>query len=119
MKERLTTFERREEIRALLVKEKSTTSTFLMNHYGVSRKTIYNDILFLNSIMPLETYRGNGGGIFLKMEYDAPKVYLTTEEENLLLNVLDSLSVKEKKLMINIINKFSMPDNMQIEPYNM
>ena len=52
--------------------------------------------------MPLETYRGNGGGIFLKMEYDAPKAYLTAEEENLLLNVLDSLSVKEKKLMINL-----------------
>ena len=112
MKERLTTYERREEIRVLLVKEKSTTSTFLMNRYGVSRKTIYNDILFLNSILPLETYRGNGGGIFLKMEYDAPKVYLTKEEENLLLRLIDSLSVREGALIVNIINKFSLTNSM-------
>lgn len=72
MKERLTTYERREEIRLLLIKERSTTTTFLMNYFGVSRKTIYNDIVFLNSVLPLETYCGNGGGVFLKMYYFAP-----------------------------------------------
>lgn len=114
MMERLTTYERREEIRVLLVKEKSTTSAFLMNRFGVSRKTIYNDILFLNGILPIETYRGNGGGIFLKMEYDAPKVYLTKEEENLLLDLLDYISVDKKRVLINIINKFSMPSSTRI-----
>lgn len=108
VKERLTTYQRREEIRVLLVKEKSTTSTFLMNHFGVSRKTIYNDILFLNSVLPLETYRGNGGGIFLKMEYDAPRVYLSADEEELLLRLLDTVGVNEKRILINVINKFSL-----------
>lgn len=119
MKEQLTTYQRREKIRLLLLKEKSTTTKYLMDYFDVTKKTILKDIMFLSSIIPLETYPGRGGGIFLKMEYDAHKAYLTAEEENLLLNVLDSLSVKDKKLMINIINKFSMPDNMQIEPYNM
>lgn len=109
MKEQLTTYQRREEIRLLLVKEKSTTTRYLMNYFGVTKRTILKDIMFLSSIIPLETHPGNGGGIFLKMEYDAPRVYLSADEEDLLLRLLDSLSVEEKRMLINIINKFSMP----------
>jgi len=65
--------------------------------------------MFLSSVVPLETHPGNGGGIFLKMEYDAPRVYLSAEEENLLLRLIDSVCVKEKRILINVINKFSMP----------
>lgn len=80
-----------------------------MDYYGVTKKTILKDIMFLSSVVPLETHPGNGGGIFLKMEYDAPRVYLSAEEENLLLRLLDSVCVKEKRILINVINKFSMP----------
>ena len=111
MKERMTAYERREKMRVLLVKERSTTATFLMNHFGVSRRTVYNDLLFLNDVLPLETHRGNGGGVSLNLEYYAPKVYLSDDEENLLLRLLESVSEKEKKMLINIINKFSMPNN--------
>ena len=55
MKERLTTYERREGIRLLLVKEKATTTKILMDKYGVSKQTILNDIVFLSSVMPIET----------------------------------------------------------------
>ena len=109
MKERMTAYERREKMRLLLAKERSTSATFLMNHFGVSRRTVYNDLLFLNDVMPLVTHRGKGGGITLDLEYHAPKVYLSEDEENLLLRLLDSLCEKEKKMLINIINKFSMP----------
>lgn len=80
-----------------------------MDYYGVTKKTILKDIMFLSSVVSLETHPGNGGGIFLKMEYDAPRVYLSAEEENLLLRLLDSVCVKEKRILINVINKFSMP----------
>ena len=109
MKEPLTTYQRREEIRLFLIKEKSTTTRYLMDYYGVTKKTILKDIMFLSSVVPLETHPGNGGGIFLKMEYDAPRVYLSAEEENLLLRLIDSVCVKEKRILINVINKFSMP----------
>lgn len=109
MKERLTTYERREGIRLLLVKEKSTTTKILMDKYGVSKQTILNDIVFLSSVMPIETRPGNCGGIFLKMEYDSPKSYLTNDEESLLLRLLDDLSEKDKRMLINVINKFSKP----------
>ena len=109
MKEQLTTYQRREKIRLLLVREKSTTTRYLMDYFGVTKKTILKDIMFLSSIIPIESRQGNGGGIFLKMEYDAPKVYLSEDEEELLLKLLDTLCVQEKKVLINIINKFSMP----------
>ena len=112
MKEQQTTFQRREEIRLLLVKEKSTTTRYLMNYFGVTKKTILKDIMFLSSIVPLETRQGNGGGIFLKMEYNAPRVYLSAEEESLLLRLLDTVCEAEKRMLIRIINKFSMPETM-------
>lgn len=80
-----------------------------MNHYGVSKKTALKDVMFLSSILPLEAHPGNGGGIFLKMEYDAPRVYLTDNEKDLLLRLIDSVCVEEKRLLINIINKFTLP----------
>ena len=110
VKERLTTYQRRENIRLLLVKEKSTTSTYLMKHFGVTKKTILKDIMFLSNVVPLETHPGNGGGIFLKMEYDAPRVYLSADEEEMLLRLLNLVCVEEKRMLISIINKFSMPD---------
>ena len=109
MKEQLTTYERRESIRLLLVKEKSTTTRHLMNCFGVTKKTILKDIVFLGSIVPLETRPGNGGGIFLKMEYDAPRVYLSADEEDLLFRLLDTVCVNEKRMLLSIINKFSIP----------
>ena len=109
MKEQLTTYERREAIRLLLVKEKSTTTRYLMAYFGVTKKTILKDIMFLGSIVPLETRQGNGGGIFLKMEYDAPKVYLSANEEDLLFRLLDTVCVNEKRMLLSIINKFSIP----------
>lgn len=107
--EQLTTYQRREEIRLLLVKKKSTTTKYLMNYFGVTKKTILKDIVFLSGIVPLETHPGKGGGIFLRMEYDAPRVYLSVDEENLLLRLLDSVCTEEKRMLISIINKFSLP----------
>ena len=57
MRDQLTTYERRERIRLLLVKEKSTTTTYLMDLFGVTKPTILDDIVFLSSIMPIVTLR--------------------------------------------------------------
>lgn len=109
MRERLTTYERRESIRSLLVRNRSTTTTYLMNLYGVTKPTILNDIVFLSSIMPIITRSGKGGGIFLDMEYYAPRAYLSFDEEKLLLKLLDTLCEEEREILICIINKFSKP----------
>ena len=64
MTERMTTYERRESIRLLLVKQKSTTTAYLMDIYGVTKPTILNDIVFLSSVMPIVTRSGKGVASF-------------------------------------------------------
>ena len=78
----------------------------LMN---VSRQTIMNDIVFLSSRLPIITTKGTGGGIFLNSDFDGPKEYLNSEEEQLLLKLCEIVTSKDKMILSNIINKFSVP----------
>lgn len=85
MKEKLTTYERRESIKLYLVKERATIAVRLSFMFNVSRQTIMNDIVFLSSWLPITTKAGGGGGIFLNMKFETPKEYSSFEEEKLLI----------------------------------
>lgn len=77
--------------------------------FDVDKQTIRRDIAFLSSRMPIITKAGNVGGIFLEMDFETPKQYLSTEEENLLLKLSKTLSRRDKLIIHNIINKFTVP----------
>jgi predicted DNA-binding transcriptional regulator YafY len=109
VKEKLTTYERRENIKLFLIKEKATTALRLSFMFDVSRQTIMNDIVFLSSRLPIITTKGTGGGIFLNSDFDGPKEYLNSEEEQLLLKLCEKVTSKDKMILSNIINKFSVP----------
>ena len=109
MKEKLTTYERRENIKLYLIKEKATTALRLSFMFDVSRQTIMNDIVFLSSRLPIITKNGTGGGIFLNSDFEGPKEYLNSEEEQLLSKLCEKVSAKDKLILLNIINKFSIP----------
>ena len=73
--------------------------------------TIKRDLLFLSNCIPIETKSGNGGGVFLNMEFESRKQYLTNKEKDLLERLSKELSNDTDKLLIkNIINKFSIPN---------
>lgn len=111
MKKDLTAYERRESIKTLLVKERSTTVPRLAYLYDVCTMTIKCDLLFLSNCIPIETKSGNGGGVFLNMEFESRKQYLTNKEKDLLERLSKELSNDTDKLLIkNIINKFSIPN---------
>ena len=111
VKKDLTAYERRESIKTLLVKERSTTVPRLAYLYDVCTMTIKRDLLFLSNCIPIETKSGNGGGVFLNMEFESRKQYLTNKEKNLLERLSKELSNDTDKLLIkNIINKFSIPN---------
>lgn len=110
MKKDLTAYERRESIKTLLVKERSTTVMRLAYLYNVSESTVKRDLIFLSSCIPIETKSGNGGGVFLNLEFESRKQYLTMNEKALLERLSKSLSAKDKVLMRTIINKFSIPN---------
>ena len=109
MRGNMTVYERRESIKSLLINKRSTTTQMLAYLFDVDKQTIRRDIAFLSSRMPIITKAGNGGGIFLEMDFETPKQYLSTEEENLLLKLSETLSKREKLIIHNIINKFTVP----------
>ena len=108
MRGNLTVYERRESIKSLLVKERFTTAMRLAYLYEVDKQTIRRDIAFLSNCLPITTKSGNGGGIFLEMDFEAPKEYLSAEEENLLIMLSETLTKKDKLIIHNILNKFSV-----------
>ena len=110
MKKDLTAYERRESIKTLLVKERSTTVMRLAYLYNVSESTVKRDLIFLSSCIPIETKSGNGGGVFLNLEFESRKQYLTLNEKALLERLSRTLSTKDRVLMRTIINKFSIPN---------
>lgn len=109
MRGNMTVYERRESIKSLLINKRSTTTQILAYLFDVDKQTIRRDIAFLSSRMPIITKSGNGGGIFLEMDFETPKQYLSTEEENLLLKLSETLSRRDKLIIHNIINKFTVP----------
>ena len=108
MKDNLTTYERRENIRNYLIKKRFSTAQELSYTFGVTQRTIFRDIVFLSSRLPITTKVGGGGGIFLEMDFEAPKEYLSAEEENLLIMLSETLTKKDKLIIHNILNKFSV-----------
>lgn len=109
----LTVYERRESIKLLLARQRFTTYVRLAYLYKVDKQTIRRDIAFLSNRLPITTKRGNGGGIFLEMDFYKPKEYLSAEEENLLIVLSKNLSKREKLMIHNIVNKFSVPRENQ------
>ena len=105
----MTVYERRESIKSLLINKRSTTTQMLAYLFDVDKQTIRRDIAFLSSRMPIVTKAGNGGGIFLEMNFETPKQYLSMEEETLLLKLSETLSKRDKLIIHNIINKFTVP----------
>ena len=110
MKDKLTTYERKESIKTFLIKERATTTSYLAALFGVSRETIMRDITFISYRIPILTKMGKYGGIFLDSDFENHKEYLTTEEFKLLLRLLNDVNRKIDKLrLLNVINKFSLP----------
>ena len=108
MRGNLTVYVRRESIKVLLMKERFATAMKLAYLFDVDKQTIRRDIAFLSSRMPIITKAGNGGGIFLEMDFETPKEYLSAEEENLLIMLSETLTKKDKLIIHNILNKFSV-----------
>lgn len=109
MREKLTPYERRNEILTALVHNKKITISQTAINYNVSEKTISRDIDFLSKEVPIYTKAGCGGGVFIHKDYHLYNNYLSSEEERFLLDILKLLpSIKRKKLE-KIIFKFSSP----------
>ena len=99
--------ERRQEIMETLCHRRQETMANLAFEFGVSIRTIRNDIDILSLSYPLETVRGRyGGGVRVMDGFYMNRKYLEPEQIDLLVRLRASLSGKDLAVMNGILQEF-------------
>ena len=108
MKDSLTATERRLRIIKILYQRGQETMKCLAEEFGVTTRTIVNDINYLSLSYPLETIRGRyGGGVKIHQENISKERYLKPEQLELLRRISGCLSGSDLTIMNSIINDFA------------
>ena len=76
--------------------------------YGVTARTIRNDIMILSLEYPIYTAQGNGGGVYVDERFKLGKAYLKSEQQELLERILPELNGKDAETMKSIIKTFGL-----------
>ena len=101
--------ERRMEIIETLCHRRQDTMANLATEFGVSVRTIKNDIDTLSLNHPIETIRGRyGGGVRVMDGYYLHKKYLKPEQVELLQRLSIGLSEDDLKVMNSIFKDFAL-----------
>ena len=101
--------ERRQEIMETLCHRRQETMNNLAFEFGVSIRTIRNDIDILSLSYPLETIRGRyGGGVRVMDGFYINRKYLKPEQKELLERLGAQLSGKDLAIMNSIFNDFAL-----------
>lgn len=104
----MTASERRNAILEVLCFRRFDTVANLAFEFGVTDRTIRNDILTLSLEYPIYTTKGNGGGIHVDEKYRLGKTYFKDEQQELLERLLPSLNGKDAEVMKSIIRTFGL-----------
>lgn len=99
---------RREMIDYLSVK-RNTTLSDLMGRFGISRSTALRDLEVLTCSYPIETTKGNGGGIRVADGWYLSRSYLSDKQEALLRDLMSGLQPQDRETMNAILAKFAKP----------
>ena len=108
----MNTNNRRIEILNILVVRRRTTAKELAEEFGVTDRTIRNDIQALSLGFPVYTQQGGDGGIFIKEDYKPYINTLSSEELKILREVYGQAEKAQKKILLQIIHKYG-PDKLE------
>lgn len=101
--------ERRMEIMENLCHRRHETMKNLAVEFGVSIRTIRNDIEILSLSYPLETMRGRyGGGVKVMDGFYMNRKYLKPEQQELLGRLSTSLTGSDLAVMNSIFKDFAL-----------
>lgn len=104
----MTASERRKEILEVLCLRRFEKINNLAFEFGVTERTIRNDILILSLDYPIYTVQGNGGGIYVDEKYRLGNKYLKGEQQELLERLLTGLDGNDAEVMKSIIKTFGL-----------
>ena len=101
--------ERRQKIMETLCHRRQEIMANLAFEFGVSVRTIRNDIDILSLSYPLETVRGRyGGGVRVMDGFYMNRKYLKPEQRDLLVRLSQNLSGKDLAVMNGILQEFAL-----------
>ena len=108
VKSDMTASERRNAILEDLCMRRFERINNLAFQYGVTERTIRNDIMILSLEYPIYTAQGNGGGIYVDKNFRLGKVFLKNEQQELLERLLPGLDGKDAEVMKTILKTFGL-----------
>ncbi len=103
----MTATERREEIMKIIVARRHEKMSVLAAELGVSIRTIRSDILKLTAEYPLETTRGNGGGVSVPDTYHPHRNVLSLEQIHFLEQIHETGDEQQKETARQMLAEFS------------
>lgn len=78
----------------------------LADTFGVTDRTIRNDILALTSEYPLDTVRGNGGGVRIAEWYHPHKNILSNEQISVLEQLMSKADDNQKRVLDQMLREY-------------
>ena len=78
----------------------------LARELGVSDRTIRTDILALTAEYPMETIRGNGGGVRIADWYHPHKNILTVEQMTVLEQLMSQADDDQKRVLDQMLREY-------------
>ena len=102
----MTAADRRMEIISILVVSGHVTSRELAQEFGVTRRTILNDVVVLSYGYPIFTKQGASGGIFIMDGYKPYNNTLTPLEQERLKKMYHMAEGQDKKILERVLRKY-------------
>ena len=111
MKKQVTADERRRAIVEELQTRGYAKRGNLAFEFGVSMRTIDNDLLHLTEEIPFFITKGKGGGVFLQKDFctERRKQYLTDKQRSVLERLAEGLDSEDKSVVESILTVFARP----------
>ena len=109
----MNTTSRRMEIINILIVRRRTTARELAEEFGVTTRTIRNDIQALSPGFPVYTQQGGDGGIFIEEDYKPYINTLSYDELKTLRDIYGQAEGAQKKILLQIIHKYG-PDKLEL-----
>lgn len=103
----MTAIERREAILDALCVRRQEQVSNLAEEFGVNERTIRRDLLELGCSYPIETIRGNGGGVKIADWYHRDRRYLSPEQADLLNRLSSSVEGADLEILTGILRQFA------------
>ena len=110
----MTANERREEIIRLLIGRRFESASNLAREFSVTTRTIRTDIVVLTLSYPLDTVMGRHGGVKLADWYHPHSNILSTEQQDVLFQLIRIANQTQKKILYQILFEYGSPQNRRM-----